>query len=197
MKKNFTQFAARFRSYVFAFAMLFTLTTMTSCDEDCMIAYDLEGTWEGNMYQTYDYNGVTYAPSYTEVTFSRSPYRYSSGEGYWVDYFSGYTPWQQKYNANHIYWTVQDGVIRIDLFEDNVTFYISDYRLSNSYFTGTLESSDYSYGQFRLRHVSSPNWNDYTYGWDPYYYAPQRGNINDSTTNDVPQQSHPVRVMKK
>ncbi|MGN1260040.1 MAG: hepatitis A virus cellular receptor 1, partial [Alloprevotella sp.] len=59
--------------------------TFSACDEDDEIAYTLEGTWEGNMYVSMMYDGMVYDATYTELCFSRDPYRYSSGSGYWID----------------------------------------------------------------------------------------------------------------
>ena len=88
------------KKLLYAFAMMTTLFTLTSC-EDERIANTLEGTWSGNMYISTRYDGRVYDATYTEVTFLKNPYAYSSGEGYWVDYYSD-APWD--YVANHIEW---------------------------------------------------------------------------------------------
>ena len=79
--------------------------TFTSCDEDEYIADTLWGTWKGNMYVTSYWNNRYYDASYSEITFDRDPSTYSSGRGYWVDYYSN-APWD--YIANHIRWTVRN-----------------------------------------------------------------------------------------
>ena len=63
----------------------------TSC-EDARIARTLEGTWKGNMYISSRYDGRVYNSTYSEVTFLKDPGAYSSGSGYWVDYYSD-APW--------------------------------------------------------------------------------------------------------
>ena len=85
----------------------------TACDSD--IAYTLEGTWEGNMFQEYYWEGTTYRPSYTQVTFLKDPYTYSSGDGYWVDYFDSWIPWKNTVVTNHIDWTVRNERASADL----------------------------------------------------------------------------------
>ena len=59
--------------------------TIVSCDDDDDIAYTLEGTWEGDMYIQSSYNGHTYDATYSEICFLKDPYKWSSGDGYWVD----------------------------------------------------------------------------------------------------------------
>ena len=149
--------------------------SVTSCDDDDEIAYTLEGTWEGDMYVTTYYDGVNYDATRTEVCFLRDPYRYSSGDGYWVDYYRDYYWGGYNYIANHIRWEVYNRRITIHLIEEDYTFDIYDYSLTDNYFTGYLYFDDVRH-KFNLRHVSSPNWNSYYYGYyddyyDPYYYS--------------------------
>lgn len=144
--------------------------TFVSCDEDDEIAYTLEGTWRGNMYAYVNYDGYEYYSTYSELCFLRDPYTYSSGDGYWVDYYSR-APWD--YVANHIRWTVNNGVIRVRFIEKGSSVEIYDYRLSDNYFTGTIFDKG-NYVDFSLKHVSSPNWNDFEWGWDYWYGAKQQ-----------------------
>lgn len=153
----------QFRLILALTALISAAGLFTSCDGD--ISYTLEGTWEGNMFQEYYYEGTTYSPSYTEVTFLKDPYAYSSGAGYWVDYFESWIPWKNTYIANHITWVVEGGNIYIHLVEDRLDFTICDYHLSDEHFRGELIGSDGSYGRFNLRHVASPNWDDYYWGY--------------------------------
>lgn len=197
MKKNFYFIATMF------FALM-SVMTMTSC-EDEEIARTLEGTWEGNMYVEHEWSGQWYETDYSEVTFLRDPYRYSSGEGYWVDYFRGYTPWGHRYYANHIKWNVNNGVINIYFIEDDVDLRIRDYRLNDNYFSGQVYGSDGRWYDFSLRHLSRPyRYDDYYWGYDEYYYAKSANNLlndNDSVitrSNSTPvPASHNRRVMKK
>ena len=153
--------------WVFLAALAFTLT---SCeDED--IARTLEGTWEGNMYVStyFDYNDRYYDATYSEVCFVRDPYRYASGDGYWVDYYND-SYWGRNYLANHIYWEVNNGNIRVHFKEENSDVVIYNYSLDNSYFTGYIELYNGGRQRFQLRHISSPNWNSYYWGYDDRYF---------------------------
>lgn len=144
--------------------------SFVSCEwnDDDEIAYTLEGTWKGNMYVSSEWDGRTYDATYSEICFLRDPYRYSSGTGYWVDYYSN-TGWGRNYVANHIEWTVNYRTITVYFVEEGTTLWIENYRLDDAYFEGTIYDGE-SRVDFRLTHTSSPNWNNYYYGWDDYYY---------------------------
>lgn len=168
-----------------AFMALMSIT-IVSCDEDDAIAYTLEGTWEGRMYTSSWYDDVEYEVLYSEIDFVRDPYRYSSGRGYWIDYYRR-GPWGRDYVANHIEWQVVNGAIQVYFIEDDAFVSIHDYSLDDNYFTGVIYYGD-NRTSFRLRHTSSPNWNDYYYGWD-YYAKP--GTI-DTRVGETP--AKPVRM---
>ena len=168
---------------------IFTMLTMammslafTSC-EDEYIANTLEGTWTGNMYISSSWDGRYYDATSTEVTFLRDPYAYTSGSGYWVDYYSN-APWD--YVANHIDWTVNNGVIRIYFREEGTHIEIRDYHLNSNRFTGTLFDNG-NYVDFELYNVNHPYsyWDDYRWGYDSwyddYYWARTRSGDGDST----------------
>ncbi|MBQ6200692.1 MAG: lipocalin family protein [Prevotella sp.] len=160
--------------------------SFSSC-EDAQIASTLEGTWKGNMYISTSYDGRTYDATYTEITFDGDPYSFSSGTGYWVDYYSN-APWD--YVANHISWSVDNRVIYIHFYEDGTSFRISDYRLNDDRFVGTLYDNG-NYVDFDLVHTSSPNWGRYNYwGYDSWfgtYYSRTRGEgASDSTAVEKP-----------
>ena len=141
--------------------------SFTSC-EDESIASSLQGTWEGNMYISSEWNGRVYNATYTEIEFLLDPFRYTKGSGYWVDHYSG-APWD--YIANHIDWRVDDQVITVYFREENTSIQIYDYRLSDNYFRGTIYDNG-NYVDFSLVHTSSPNWEyEYDYwGYDDWYY---------------------------
>ncbi len=152
--------------------MAIAATTMVGCDEDANIAYTLEGVWEGNMYKQSYYNGRYFQSSYTVMQFDRDPYRYSSGTGKWIDYYSN-APWD--YFASYISWTVDNGRIRIYSEKENQTYYIDDFRISDNYFEGYICDRYNNEKSFSMRKIDSPNWNRYDwngYYYDDYYYAP-------------------------
>jgi hypothetical protein len=149
--------------FAYTFALMTTLFTMTSCD-DQRIANTLEGTWSGNMYISSYYDGRVYDATYSEVTFLKDPYAYSSGAGYWVDYYSD-APWD--YIANHIEWTVDYGTIKVYFVEERTTIMIRDYHLDNAYFYGTINDNGRPV-DFRLEHVSGRNWSSYRWGYEEW-----------------------------
>lgn len=153
--------------------------SLTSCEDD-EIARTLEGTWEGNLYTSYyfDYYDEYYDASYSEVCFLRDPYKYASGDGYWVDYYDSSYGWSRNYIANHITWTVDYGVIKIHFLEDDAYVRIRDYSLNDSYFSGSIELENGNWQRFNLRHVSSPNWGSYYWGYDSSYYGHYYSNEN-------------------
>ena len=138
--------------------------SFTSC-EDEMIADTLQGTWEGNMYVTHAWNNRVYQSVYSEIEFLLDPFRYTSGSGYWVDYYSN-APWD--YIANHIDWHVDNEVITVYFREEGSRLYIRNYHLDNNRFAGEIYDGD-NYVKFSLLHTSSPNWDTYYWGTDYWY----------------------------
>lgn len=149
-----------------------TATTLVSCDDDSDIAATLEGTWKGNMEVSTEYQGQYYQAVYSEICFVQDPYTYSSGTGYWIDYYQN-SPWRNNQVANHIQWTVSNGVINVYFVEEGTSVQIRDYRLYRGRFEGTIYYGNQTV-DFSLVQVSSPNWNSYTdWGYDYYgdYYG--------------------------
>ena len=154
--------------------------TFTSCDDDKEIADTLWGTWEGDIHVTSYWNNRYYDASYSYIYFNRDPYTYSSGTGYWVDYYSN-APWD--YIANHITWTVKYGDIKVYFEEDDYEVTIYDYTLSDRYFDGYIYTYDNKEVRFRLTKTSTPNWGNYHYGWrywGDYYYGKQNGIVEET-----------------
>lgn len=189
-------------------AMFIALSTLTSCDEDVMISYNLEGSWSGNLYQVSTFNGKTYSASSSEIRFNGDPYRSTSGSGYWVDHYSN-APWD--YWANHIRWSVDNRIITIYFVEDKTTIEIHDFRLSNNRFEGWFYDDEHTTCEFSLVHTSSPSdYNSYDwgyhdniyyyddYGYDDYYgynsWSKATRSSNDSINNN---KEKPVRKTLK
>ena len=177
----------KFTSYIAMMMIALTSLTFTSCNDDEDIANTLWGVWKGEMYVTTYWGDYYYDASYSEIAFDKDPYQYASGTGYWIDYYSN-APWD--YHANHIRWTISNGVIRIRYVEDGGYVDIYDYRLDYNYFTGSIQND---YGEelnFRLRKVESPDywdWDDYEWGWSGWRsnYMPTRA-TGDKTAGDSP-----------
>lgn len=176
-------------------AMVFTFT---SCDDDEDISYTLNGTWQGNMYMQSSYDGMTYAASYSEICFMVNMYSYTSGDGYWVDFYSS-APWD--YVANHIRWNVDNGTIHIHLVEENTWIDIYDYTLDDFFFTGRIYLGG-RYVDFQLRHASSPHmeyyeWGDYWHERDDYWGYYSKGNVMFAPgIGDNTKQNWPVRSLR-
>lgn len=159
-------------SYIVMLLMGMATFSFSSCDEDTLIAMTLEGTWQGDMEIYHTYNGKNYEATWSEICFEGNPFQWTSGSGYWLDYYPN-SPWSRDYVANHITWKVNNQIIYIHFVEDNYDIAIHDYSLSDNYFYGTIWDGATRI-DFSLRHVSSPNWNDYYYGWD-YYSKGENG----------------------
>ena len=165
-------------------AMMGLMTmSLTSC-EDEFIADTLEGTWEGNMYISSEWDGRVYDATRTEITFSIDPFRFTRGSGYWVDYYKN-APWGD-YVANHINWSVSNGIIYVYFIEDGDRIEIHDYRLSHNRFVGTIYDAG-NVVDFDLYCVNRPSnyWDNYNWGygyWYNDYYARTRSANNDSTS---------------
>lgn len=154
-----------------AIALIFMMAfSLQSCDEDVWIADSLEGTWEGNMFISYEYDNRVYDATYTEIGFELDPFRFRRGTGYWIDHYDNYG-WGRNYVANHIRWEVVDRTIHIYFMEEGNDLYIEDYSISENYFTGYIYDGD-TRVKFKLRHTSSPHWDDYDYGYNYYYAKP-------------------------
>jgi hypothetical protein len=139
----------------------------TSCEDEA-IAYDLEGTWRGEMYISSRYNDRVYNTTYTEVTFDKNPYEYASGTGTWVDYYDGNPGWGTNYVANHITWEVSNRIIRIWFRNEGTYFEIRDYSLNHYRFEGTIWDNG-NYVDFYLTKVGRPA-SYSSYVWDEYYF---------------------------
>ena len=162
--------------------------SFTSCDDE-EIAKTLEGTWKGDMYVTSEWEGKYYEAIYTEITFLKDPYAFSSGTGYWVDYYSD-APWD--YVANHIDWRVDLGDIHVKFIEEGTSIQISDYRLDDNRFSGYI----YDHGNkvaFYLYNVSRPNYTGYHWGYDNWAYS--RG-LTRTDIDSVNIARKPVRIIR-
>ena len=170
---------------------------LTSCDEDDMIGYTLQGTWEGKIYSTCTIDGETYSVSKSLIEFSTDPFTNRYGYGYWVDYYSR-APWDRW--SSRIYWEVSNNVIYIDFLEDGGSIAIHDFSLNDNRFKGWFYDSDNVVCDFSLYHTSSPNWNNYDeWGyWGGSWGAKGSSfSLNDSLTRSVESNNKHVRTYHK
>ena len=139
-------------------AMMAMMTlSFTSCETDEEIAYDLEGTWVGNMSIADDW-GESYVES--EITFLRYPSSYTDGNGLWADYYG-----PRDYEVYRFEWYVEYGTIYIR-FEDGARVEIRNYSLNSNRFRGSFWDGDKEVS-FELR--STTHKYDYDYTWDSHY----------------------------
>ena len=183
----------RFHTLMTMVAIAMLSFTVTSCETDEDIADTLWGTWEGNMYVTSYWNNRYYDASYSEITFDRDPSTYSSGRGYWVDYYSN-APWD--YIANHIRWNVRGGNIRVYFVEDDYEAEIYDYRLSYNYFDGYIYTYDDKEVEFHLTKTDSPDWGRYNYGWDYWRGRYAKQNVFEGTRASFTDVEKPQRMFR-
>ena len=156
----------------------------------------LEGTWAGNMYISSSLDGRNYDATSTEVTFLRDPFTYTTGSGYWVDYYSG-APW--NYVAFHIDWSVNNDVIRIYFREEGTRIEIRNYRLNNDNFVGTMYDSG-KLVDFELYNVYHPfsYWDDYRWGYDSWYnYYSYLARTRTSIDETNKEKNIPIRLIHK
>lgn len=173
---------------IWAFAILLVVAlSFSSCDKDSDIAYTLDGTWSGQMRigQRYYYDNQWWSTSEIDVTFYNSDY--SSGSGYWRDYYSS-----TRYAVNRISWNVNNGNIYIQFLDSGEKAIISDYSLNDRSFQGKIRfyySGTWSYGSSEYDFVlyktsNSYNWGSYNYGygwWDSYYAKPKQGSMTSDS----------------
>ena len=140
-------------------AMMAMMTlSFTSCESDEEIAYDLEGTWRGNM-SIADAYGESYVDS--EITFLRYPNSYTEGNGLWADYYG-----PRDYEVYHFEWYVDFGTIYIR-FSDGARVEIRNYSLTSNRFRGRFWDGDKEVS-FELRNSTRKYENDYTWGGSHY-----------------------------
>lgn len=150
MKKLYT-------TLMMAMMGLMTLS-FTSCETDEAIAYDLEGTWVGNM-SIADAFGESYVDS--EITFLRYANSYTEGNGIWADYYG-----PRDYEVYRFEWYVDFGTIYIR-FDDGARVEIRSYALNANRFNGRFWDGDKEV-YFEL-HNSTRRSADY-YDWGGYHY---------------------------
>lgn len=183
-------------------AIIFIMSAFvfTSCLDDLDVdqSMALSGEWRGDFGMYYDYidaHGRRYTfDSYnTYLTFIPA-YSYANyGRGTQVDYYD-YGPYEYQYYKFR--WSVENGYIYLSYdYDHELDVRISNYRMTNDYFSGTFSESGTS---FRLRKIADYyNWTPYVnvygygnrYDWDygyPYYAPATRSEFevpSDSTSN--------------
>ncbi len=129
--------------------------SLTSCDEDHEIAFELDGTWRGQVESSK-------GPFYVDIRFYQSGFS-KHGTGYEVDeevYGNGYS--RAKFN-----WSVDNGCIFMN-YDDGSRVVIADYTLRSGQLTGRLQNArnGWKLGYIHLVRLSN---NNYDNGYNSYY----------------------------
>lgn len=69
--------------------ILIATVGLSGCSDDQEIGMTLEGTWEGYMNIYAEYGGRRYQSTDTYISFSTDPFRFTRGDGYWLDRYVG------------------------------------------------------------------------------------------------------------
>ncbi len=161
--------------------------TLSSCDEDERIGYNLSGHWFGDLDMWIDGEKA----QGSEIEFNPTGWGASSGRGVEVDYY--YYGSVTHYFNYHI----RDGIIFMRFDDPNLDCAIVDYRLSTYYFSGYIAEYSTLMNQtyFNLRSYDA-YWDDY--GYDIYYYSKGEAFQSDSLQSDnipsKPQQDKPFCI---
>lgn len=147
---------------------LIAMTTMTSCDEDAALAYDLEGVWQGTITGNYYYDRYrVQSNDYdTEIMFRQISWE-TGGTGYEIDRRYG----SRSYSKTYFDWKVRNGKIYIE-YDDGYRVIVRDfetYRMGGRMrFRGYFDNYDTGeqMAAFSLIKVEDPN--SYYGGYDPY-----------------------------
>lgn len=185
--------------FLIAIILMMSAFAFTSCVdmEDTSQSMVLSGEWRGDfgMYYTYvDGRGRHYTfDSYdTRLTFIPAYAHALHGRGTQVDYYE-YGPYVYQYYK--FSWSVNNGNIYLTYdYDHELDTRISNYRMTNDYFSGTFASSGTSFRLYKI--ADYYNWTPYVniYGYDsrdywydnyPYYapYSRSNGEESQDSTN--------------
>lgn len=137
-----------------AFLSLMTFS-LTSCDEDHEIAFELDGTWRGQVESNK-------GPFYVDIRFHQSGFS-KHGTGYEYDEaVYGYGESYANFN-----WSVDDGCIYMN-YDDGSHVVIANYTLRNGQLSGYLQNgrTGWKMGYIHLVRLSN---NSYDSSYNRYY----------------------------
>ena len=175
--------------------LMATTATMafTSCETEDQ--YEAEvltaGDWQGYLGAYYHDRWGLIGNSYeTVIRFCSRGYGATSGRGYEVDY-DVRSPYYD-YAYCEFTWSVVDGLITL-IYDDSMWYpvYISNYSLSNNYFSGYMNDGTSRDIRFKLKNVRFDDWDTYrSYGdyyydgyyYDDYYYSRTRSAADSTLT---------------
>ncbi len=162
------------------FVMMGALS-LTSCDKDEMKAANLDGTWEGDFFMTYENDFGLWNATSTVIEFHQKPFK-NYGIGYQTDFYPIGCPVQQTFFEFD--WSVDNGDITL-VYPTNpaLNTVIRGYRMSSSTFYGRIGDTK---KQFSLRKVEDYDWGIYSDRVNQYYYSRTRSAADtDNDTKNV------------
>ena len=198
---------------------ILAMMAFTSCDEDVVTAYRLEGEWTGDMGMFYRfadrYNHIwTVDAAYTNIRFFRQGSDYGYGDQ--VDFYNDGPYLSQSYRFQ---WRVTNGVIQMFYdYDHDLDCDIYRWSISSEYDSYTRQYRDVFAGyindrtRFLLFKLADFSWSSYSYnynnyygynyydnydyyyqyGYGPYYYGKTRSEASDSTN-----EKSEIKVVKR
>ena len=184
----------------YVYILLISAFAFISCDdfEDINQSMALSGDWRGDFGMYYNYvdgrgRHYTFDSYDTRITFIPAYSQARHGRGTQVDYYN-YGPYEYQYYK--FSWEINNGSLYLTYdYDPELDTRISNYRMTNDYFSGTFSESGTSFRMRKL--VDYYNWTPYvnSYGyWDrdnwgyyyPYFAPATRSDVEqpeDSTSN--------------
>lgn len=183
----------------YVYILLISAFAFISCDDfdDINQSMALSGDWRGDFGMYYNYvdgrgRHYTFDSYDTRITFIPAYSQARHGRGTQVDYYN-YGPYEYQYYK--FSWEINNGSLYLTYdYDPELDTRISNYHMTNDYFSGTFASTGTSFRLYKL--ADYYNWTPYVnvYGYGPRndwdygypYYAPQtRSDVEatDSTSN--------------
>lgn len=185
------------QSFFAIFFIMMSAFAFSSCQdiEDTNQSMALSGEWRGDFGMFYEYidrHGRRYTfDSYdTRITFIPAYSHALYGRGTQVDYYD-YGPYEYQYYK--FSWSINNGCLYLTYdYDHELDTGISNYRMTNDYFSGIFSSSGTSFRLYKL--ADYYNWTPYVniygygsrYEWDvdyPYYAPYSRS--GDAQTDSI------------
>ncbi len=141
--------------------IIFTAITLTSCDEDTEMAYDLDGIWQGTIYGNYYNDRYGYSEDWdTEIKFVQNGDFSRGGWGEERDW-----DYRGRCYTNQFNWSVRNGRIYLD-YNDGYRIIIDRYDLYSRggtlRFKGVFEDYDTGEQLASFDLVKVYEWGDYS-----------------------------------
>lgn len=165
MKRSILYFIEKAGANCFlSFIFMMAAFSFSSCEdiEDINQSMALSGQWRGDFGMYYNYvdgygRRYTFDCYDTRITFTPAYSQALHGRGTQVDYYDR-GPYEYQYYK--FSWSINNGILYLTYdYDHELDTRISNYRMTNDYFSGTFSSSGTSFRLYKLA--------DY-YNWTPY-----------------------------